>query len=355
MIILRCIVLPLAIVYGLVLAVRNKLFDWKILSSTQFDFPIISVGNLSMGGTGKTPQIEYLIRLLQAEFELATLSRGYGRKTTGFLLANDKSLATDIGDEPLQLAQKYPSVHVAVDEKRVRGVQLLRKRIPSIQAILLDDAFQHRSIKPGLSILLTDFNALYTDDFIVPTGRLREFTAGAKRANIIIVTKCPNLPFNIERQEIITRLKPLAHQHVYFSSIRYGEFAPLSEKQHTILSKKQCFDDNYTILLLSGIANIEPLQHYLAHKAQHVKTMTFGDHHNFTAKELKVVEAEFTAIPSAKKIIVTTEKDAMRLKTSNLSNSLNQLPVFYIPIEVRFSNDDKQLLNAQILNYVRKN
>src|SRR3954470_9685055 len=208
--------------------IRNRLYDRAIFPSTKPTIPTISVGNLCVGGTGKTPHIEYLIQVLKTEFYIATLSRGYGRNSTGFLLADTQSTANDIGDEPMQFKKKFSGVRVAVDEKRCRGIQQLVDNFPSLQAVLLDDAFQHRAVTSGLSILLTDFSRLYINDFVVPTGSLREFHSGSKRANIIIVSKCPNVLLPIERKRLIDELKPAPHQNIYFSSIKYGDFIPLN-------------------------------------------------------------------------------------------------------------------------------
>lgn len=352
--ILRFLLFPISFLYGSIIAFRNILFNNKILPSKGFDLPIISVGNLSTGGTGKSPQIEYLIRLLSATYKVATLSRGYGRKTKGFLLANKRSSSADIGDEPLQFFSKYDSIKVAVDEKRVRGVELLQKKVPETEVILLDDAFQHRSISPGLSILLTDFSELYTDDYMLPTGNLREFKRGAKRADIIVVTKCPNLPFEIERERLIKKIAPLPHQQVFFSIINYGNFTPLDKQKSNMLSKEYYFENNYSILLLSGIANITPLTDYLKSKTKNVIPMNYKDHHEFSETELRDVESRFNDIQNMNKIILTTEKDAMRLRSSKFIAKLSTLPVFFIPIETVLNEKDTNDLNQTILDYVKK-
>jgi tetraacyldisaccharide 4'-kinase len=308
-----------------------------------------------MGGTGKTPHIEYLIRLLKPEFYIATLSRGYGRKTKGFLLADTQSTANEIGDEPLQFKKKFPKMPVAVDGERVRGIKKILELFPSIQSILLDDAFQHRSITPGLSIVLTDFHKLYIDDHVVPSGTLREFPSGIKRATIIIVTKCPHIPLPIERKGIIDKLNPLPHQKIYFTMISYGEFVPLHNKGTTPFSKAYYFEKNYTILLVSGIANVQPLEHYLKEKTRYVETINFPDHHQFTPNNLKAIEIKFNDLSSTNKIIITTEKDVMRLRDKNLSGVLNNLPIFYIPIEIKFCDEGEKDFNNHILNYVRSN
>jgi tetraacyldisaccharide 4'-kinase len=353
MVILKIILLPLSYLYGIIVLLRNKLFDWGILKSVKFNVPVISVGNLNWGGTGKTPHIEYLIQLLKQNYYIATLSRGYGRKTKGFILADTQSTSSDIGDEPLQFKKKFPALRVAVDEKRVNGITEILNLFPSIQAILLDDAFQHRYVVPSLSMLLTDFNNLYCDDYLIPSGTLREFRHGAKRADIIIVSKCPQLPLPIERENIIRQLKPLPKQKIFFSTICYGEFMPLASSELIAFSKEYYFERNYTILLFSGIANVQPLEYYLKRKTNNVVTLEFNDHHVFTVKDLQTIEKAFNEIPSANKIILTTEKDMMRLQNSEFESILNRLPVFYIPIEIEMSEQDKLEFNKLVLETIK--
>ncbi len=359
---LRIIAYPFSILYGLLLFVRNKFYDWGIFRSTGFKIPVISVGNLSVGGTGKTPHIEYLLQLLNADYQTATLSRGYGRKTKGFLLSDTSSTASEIGDEPLQFKNKYPHIPVAVDEKRVRGVKHLLQLFPSLQAVLLDDAFQHRAIKPGLSIVLTDFSKPYFDDHVLPSGTLREFRSGIKRADIIIVTKCPEILLPIERARLEKSIKPKTHQQLYFSYIQYGEFLPFHKTTITPFSKAYYFERHYSIVLLTGIANTQPLEYYLKDKAKAVVSVKFPDHHSFTVEDIENVRKIFDNIASANKILLTTEKDAMRLKTPELSEALNHMPLFYMPIEIKFHEKDARSkdsggedFNKQILDYVRTN
>ncbi len=352
---LRILAFPISFLYGLVLALRNKMYDWGIFSSREFQVPVISIGNLCVGGTGKTPHIEYLVRLLKTEFYVATLSRGYGRKTQGFLLADTQSTANDIGDEPLQFKRKYTNIRVAVDAKRVNGIELLQKNYPSLQAILLDDAFQHRAVNPGLSMLLTDYSKLYKHDYVVPTGSLREFRSGAIRADIIIVTKCPKILLPIERKRLISELKPMPHQRVYFSYIKYGDFLPLNGEQKNPFSKEFYFERNYSMLLLTGIANTSSLEYYLKDKVKNIERMKFPDHHRFTENDIENVKKIFNNIAAANKIILTTEKDAMRLKNPEYAEALKDLPIFYIPIEIDFHDKDKEQFNEQIVHYVRAN
>lgn len=334
---------------------RNKLYDLGIFPSTEFEIPTISVGNLSVGGTGKTPHIEYLIHLLKPEFYIATLSRGYGRKTKGFVLADTQSTAKDIGDEPLQFKKKHSGLRVSVDEQRVRGIKNLLKEFPSLQAILLDDAFQHRAVKPGLCIVLTDFSKLYLNDNLVPTGSLREFKSGIQRADIIIVTKCPEILLPIERKRLLNEIKPLPHQQVYFSYIKYGDFIPVTGEGIPLLAKEFYFERNFSMALLTGIANTKPLEYYLKDKVKNIIPIKYNDHHHFTNTDIETIRKKFNNIASANKIILTTEKDAMRLKSAEYAEAIKHLPVFYIPIEIEFHNKDKNEFNEQILHYVRAN
>lgn len=352
---LKILLLPFSLLYGCIVSVRNKMYDWGILSSTQFDIPTISVGNLSVGGTGKTPHIEYLLRLLKPEFKMATLSRGYGRKTEGYKVVEKQSTAIDIGDEPLQFKSKFEDVEVVVDADRVHGIKTIEAEFPEVQSILLDDAFQHRAVTPGLSIVLSDFRKLYYDDYMVPTGSLREFRSGISRANIIIVTKCPTILVPLERRRIINDIKPLPHQTVYFSSIEYGEIISINTGITNPVSKTYYAENNYTILLVTGIANTEQIERYLKSHVSDVIPLTYSDHHTYTKKDVDTIQKKFNGIPAKNKIIITTEKDAMRLKAPEFETILNSLPVFYMPIEMEFFEQDKKAFNEQILNYVRSN
>jgi tetraacyldisaccharide 4'-kinase len=352
---IRIAAFPFSLLYGAIVFFRNKLYDWKIFQSSKFDLPVISVGNLCVGGTGKTPHIEYLIRLLKSEFYIAALSRGYGRKSSGFILADTQSTAADIGDEPLQFKRKFNNVRVAVDAKRVHGIKELRKNFPSLQCILLDDAFQHRAVKPGLSIVLTDYSKLYINDFIVPSGSLREFEGGISRAQIIIVTKCPVILLPIERKRLLSELKPLPNQRVYFSFIKYGDFQPINSEMKNPFTKEFYFERNYSILLLTGIANTSSLEYYLKDKVKNIEKAKYADHHSYSLNDITAIKNIFNNIASSNKIILTTEKDAMRLKSPEFSEALRELPVFFMPIEIDFHDKDKELFNEQIIHYVRTN
>ena len=329
---LRKILFPFAVLYGLITSIRNFLFDKGILKSYSFDLPIIAVGNLSVGGTGKTPQIEYLIRLLSEKYKIATLSRGYKRQSEGFVLADESSNAAILGDEPFQFYQKFKNIQVAVDANRKNGIEQLLSQAEKPEVILLDDAFQHRKVKAGFYILLTSYGDLYSDDFMLPTGNLRESRTGAKRANVIIVTKCPSNLSLDEQNEIKNKLKIAENQEVYFTFIEYDDFI-FSESRKIKVSEIQ----NEKKLLVAGIAKPEPFFAYLQ-KAKD-KCLTFPDHHHFTDKD--ILEIKNLA---QDKIIITTEKDFVRLKGSLPSEQL-----FYLPIRSSFlsrsENFDKMILD----------
>ncbi|RZK11964.1 MAG: tetraacyldisaccharide 4'-kinase [Flavobacterium sp.] len=321
---LRYMLFPFSILYGFITSFRNFLFDKKILKSYSFDLPIIAVGNLSVGGTGKTPQIEYLIRLLSDNYKVATLSRGYKRKSEGFVLADKNANAEILGDEPFQFYQKFPNVQVAVDANRKNGIEQLLNQNTKPEIILLDDAFQHRKVTAGFYILLTAYNDLYADDFILPTGNLRESRSGAKRANIIIVTKCPATISPEEQKSIRSKLKLAQNQELYFTYIDYDTAIYSEEKQLQVSDIKEVDK-----LLLAGIAKPQPFFKHLKKKNDEV--LVFPDHHHFSEKDILEIKNK-----AQKKIIITTEKDYVRLK--------GQLPkeqLFYLPIKSSFvSNGD---------------
>ncbi len=348
--ILLFLLYPFALLYGFVMFVRNKCYDWGFFKSASFDLPVISVGNLSVGGTGKTPHIEYLIRLLSPKFRIATLSRGYGRKTSGFRVVSAKSSVNEVGDEPVQFRQKFKNLLVAVDEKRVHGISQIRQDNPEIQAILLDDAFQHRAIKPGLSILLTDFHNLYSDDYPLPVGKLREFRSAANRADIIIVTKNPKILSPITVRRINGVLNPKPHQQLYFSYIKYGELTPVQPNSPNNLPEKIS-----SALVFAGVANMYPLIEHVKLMINTVEVLEFGDHHNYSHRDLEKIRNTYEDIFSRNKIIITTEKDAMRLGYPQVPSILADLPVFFIPIEIKIHREFRQAFNDQIEEYVRKN
>ncbi|WP_310379017.1 tetraacyldisaccharide 4'-kinase [Flavobacterium sp.] len=331
---LRKILFPFAILYGFITSIRNFLFDKGILKSYSFDIPIIAVGNLSVGGTGKTPQIEYLIRLLSPNYKIATLSRGYKRKSKGFVLANSSSSAAMLGDEPYQFFLKFPNIKVAVDTDRKNGIEKLLSETEKPEVILLDDAFQHRKVKAGFYILLTTYGDLYSDDWMMPTGNLRESRSGARRANLIIVTKCPTTLSPEKQNNIKSKLNLDFNQELYFSYIDYDE-SIYSENTSIKVSEIMPVDK----LLLAGIAKPEPFFAYL-HNINDV-CLTYPDHHHFTENDLLEINNK-----SQNKIIITTEKDFVRLKGSIPSEQL-----FYLPIRSSLIVDDENF-DKTIMNYV---
>lgn len=351
MILVKILLFPVACLYGFIIAIRNKLFDWKVLSSKSYDIPIISVGNLSAGGTGKTPHTEYLVSLLKNRYKVAILSRGYRRKTKGFILVNGNNTQTEIGDEPYQYMKKFPDVVLAVDENRKRGISRILKEMPGIDVILLDDAFQHRYVKPGKSIILTDYHHLYVHDYLIPTGMLRESSKGARRADLIIVTKTPKVLSPITRRNLVNDLKPKHHQKIYYSYVAYDEPIPLK-----LCSNQKPASDKYNyIIMVAGVANSYPFQEYLRGLCNELIVIDFNDHHQYSSADLEKISREYQAIISKDKVIFTTEKDATRLDNEEFSTYLDVLPVYYIPIRIKFHDSDEVSFDKLILDYVHKN
>jgi tetraacyldisaccharide 4'-kinase len=347
---LQYFLLPFSLLYGLVMLVRNLFYNARILPSVSFPLPVISVGNLSMGGTGKTPVVEYLIRLLKDPFHVATLSRGYGRETRGYLLASRRTNSRYIGDEPLQYVKKFRDIRVAVDEKRARGIRKLLEKAPDTDVVLLDDAFQHRHVIPGLSILVMDYNNPYFEDHVFPSGRLREFSCGAKRADLILVTKTPKIFSPITRRRMLEDLRPASHQKVFFSYIKYGAPLPVFEPQPCPFPAKLSY-----LLLFTGIASDYPLREHLERCCSDLTVIRYPDHHPYSEKDALYLKKCFDDLPSRKKAMVTTEKDMMRLKNPEIGNILRSLPLYYIPIEFDFHGSEKDAFDKAIVSYVEKN
>ena len=331
---IRKILFPFAILYGFITSIRNFLFDKGVLKSTSFDIPVIAVGNLSVGGTGKTPQIEYLIRLLSDNYRVATLSRGYKRKSEGFVLADATSNAEILGDEPFQFYQKFPNIQVAVDANRTNGITQLLSQKTKPEIILLDDAYQHRKVKAGFYILLTAFDDLYSDDFMLPTGNLRESRSGAKRANIVVVTKCPKNLSDEKQEEIRLKLKLNCSQQIYFTFTDYDDAIYNEEEKIAVNEIK--FESK---LLLAGIAKPKPFFDFL--KNEKDECLIFPDHHHFSEKDLNEIHNK-----AEDKKIITTEKDYVRLKDARMISKL-----YYLPIKSTFINQ-QQNFDATILNYI---
>ncbi len=324
----RYILFPFSIIYGFIIWLRNKLYDKKIIRSASFNFPIICVGNLAVGGTGKTPLTEYLIRMLLQNYTVATLSRGYKRKTTGFAIAEENTTAIEIGDEPMQLHLKFPDVTVAVAEERVVGIPQLLHAKPETNVIILDDAFQHREVNAGLNILLTDYQNLYTRDFILPAGDLRDVKSSSKRAHLIVVTKCKSHLNEEEKITIEKELNPLPDQKVYFTKIEY------SSPYHLFTKENKFLEADTDILLVCGIANPKPLQEMLTAYSPSYEVLFFKDHHIFTIDDLQQIKKYFSRIESGNKIILTTEKDGVRL--AKYASELKHLPIYILPMRHKF-------------------
>lgn len=338
---LRFLLFPFAVLYDAITRIRNWFFNLGVLKSTSFDIPVIAVGNLSVGGTGKSPQIEYLIRLLKDDYKIAVLSRGYKRKTEGFQLVNDTHTAEDVGDEPLQFYKKFKNdITVAVDADRTNGIQqLLQNDIPP-QVVLLDDAYQHRKVTASSYILLTKYNDLYVDDFVLPTGNLRESRRGAKRASVIVVTKCPEDLSKAAQEMIVRKLNPKSYQKVFFTTIAYDE--DLKGTEELAISDLK----DKEVLLVTGIANPKPLLKFLEEKEVRFIHLNFPDHHNFTQQDISTIKKAFDELPSEQKIILTTEKDYMRLegKIDNLN---------YISIKSKFLSEEKAF-DSLVLEEIRR-
>ncbi|MDO6813558.1 tetraacyldisaccharide 4'-kinase [Tenacibaculum soleae] len=339
---LRFLLFPFAVLYNVITTIRNWFFDIGIFKSTSFDIPVIVVGNLSVGGTGKSPQIEYLIRLLKDTHKVAVLSRGYKRKTKGFQIVNTSHKAIDVGDEPLQFFKKFgKEVTIAVDADRTNGIQQLLNFKTSPEVVLLDDAYQHRKVKGSTYILLTKFTDLYVNDFMLPTGNLRESRSGAKRASVIIVTKCPHDLDQKTKDTIIKKIAPEKEQQVFFTTISYDENIKGSAALLTISDLKE-----KEVLLVTGIANPDSLLSFLSEENIKYKHLAYPDHYNFTDNDIIKIKNESKTI-SSETVILTTEKDYMRLngKIDNLC---------YITIKSTFLSDEEKF-NQFVLSHVKKN
>lgn len=332
----RLLLLPFCLAYGFIVWIRNKLFDWGLIRSVSYPVPLISVGNISTGGTGKTPHVEYLVEHLQKDFRVAVLSRGYKRKTRGFVLARPDNLAIDIGDEPLQISRKFPDIIVAVHERRRKGIRQILKLHPEVNLIILDDGFQHRFVKPGLNLVLTEYYKPFFKNFLLPCGSLREHKKSINRAHALIVTKTPQVFSPLDRGYFMKKLEKFKTEKVFFSRIHYEDWEPLTPD-----TPKECGSAK-TILLYSGIATTSALEEYLKRNCEELIVKRFPDHHQFTVRDLQELRKTFNDTFSRSKAIVVTEKDAMRLNCAGLLKELKGLPIYYIPIKVRFQNHDQE-------------
>ncbi len=345
--VVRLLLYPFALIYGALVWWRNRMYDVGFFSSIRFSVPVISIGNLSTGGTGKTPHVEYLIRLLQYQYQVATMSRGYKRRTQGFLLADEQTNALRIGDEPMQYFLKFPELVVSVAEERITGIPALLQRRPDVDVILLDDAYQHRSVKAGLNVLITDYSKPYYKDYILPFGSLRESRNASKRADLIIVSKCPDNLTEAQAEEMVVSLAPMKGQHVFFTGLQYdvpfnfitGETADISHKN---------------VLLVCGIARPEPLVGFVKQHAADVHTLTYKDHHYFVSADLEEIKSTFEKWDVTEKIILTTEKDAARLRLHNDKLAQWGITIAVLPIAVKVFFSQGPTLHNIVLQYVDK-
>ncbi len=340
---------PLSILYGLGVSLRNLFYRTGLLRSVSFNIPVIAVGNLSVGGAGKTPHIEYIIRLLKDYVNVATLSRGYGRKTQGFMVVGSHMNAEQAGDEPLQFKRKFPEVLVGVAESRALAIPRLLMEDPDTQVVLLDDAFQHRAVAPGLNILLTEYGNLFTRDFLLPAGRLREWRSAYRRADVLVISKCPPQLDLSEKEALIRELKPLPHQKIYFSYYEYGTPYYIFNPRF-----QAALQEDRDVLLVSAIARTDYLKSYVSEKSRAVFTLEYGDHHFFDESELGDIKKAFGNISTEDKqqIILTTEKDAVRLEMHKSFIIENKLPVFVMPVQVQFHFDEKAQFDQTIRDFL---
>jgi tetraacyldisaccharide 4'-kinase len=346
---------PLSLLYGLITAVRNFLYDYGILSSVEFQFPVICVGNITVGGTGKTPHTEYIAGLLKDKYKVATLSRGYKRETRDFRIASLSSQVSEIGDEPMEIFRKFPDLLVTVDRNRVHGVNKILEEYPGTEVIILDDGFQHRKITPGFSILLSDYDRLIFRDYMLPYGNLREHKENMRRADIILITKSPENISPIQRRLIVKEINKSPYQNLYFTSFIYKHPVPVfanpsSDGQFSIAQGTGC-----GIVLVTGIANPQPLKEYLDRSYNEIIHLSFPDHHNYSEKDLLRISSAYNDLASENRYVFTTEKDAVRLREfANIAEPIRSAS-YYIPIGIHFLNEDKDEFDNLIIDYVRKN
>lgn len=340
------ILLPLSWLYQAGVFAFQKLYSAGIKKTYRPPLPVICVGNLSVGGTGKSPMVEYLLRQLAHRFRVATVSRGYKRNTRGFLIAGNHTSAAEIGDEPMQLHTKHPQVLVTVSESRVVAIEKILAEHDNIDVVILDDAFQHRAVAAGLNILLTEYTNLFTDDYYLPAGSLRDLKSSYKRAEIIVVTKCPENLSAAAKQKILQKIKPLPGQHVFFTAINYG--GPYHIFNHTTID----INNINNAIVITAIANATPLIQYLKNNNIHLRHMVFNDHHQFTAADIADLQKQYETLQGSNKTIITTEKDAMRLQ--QFKNDIGALPIYAIPVAHKFLFDEGMVFDEMMINYIDK-
>lgn len=354
------LLLPFSTLYGCITSIRNRLYDNELLTSAKKNIPIVVVGNITVGGTGKTPHTEFIIEKLSKNFNLAVLSRGYKRHSTGFVAATPLLTARELGDEPKQMALRFPSIPIAVCENRSKGIDRLQELHPELDCVVLDDAFQHRRIKPGYSIVLTDYNRLHTRDSLLPGGNLRESAKGSQRAHSIIVTKCrPNLS-SPEMDAIAKELKISPHQQLFFSSFVYGEIRPLFPAVALSVTEVNGSDkplamNQLAILVVTGIVSPQLLTDEFKTRCNQLHTLHFPDHHDFSLRDFARIEQKFKSIVHPHKLILTTEKDAARLINNPMLPDSIKKYIFVVPVKVQILNDREKVLIQNITDYVREN
>ncbi len=347
--------LPFSWLYRFGVKFRNKYFEWGIYKSEEFPLPVISVGNITVGGTGKTPHVEYLIEVLSEKYKVAVLSRGYKRKTSKFTIADEKATSLTIGDEPFQIYRKYPNIIVAVDKNRRRGIRELmdlpKDKRP--QVILLDDAYQHRYVKPSLSILLVDSNRLIYEDSLLPAGRLREPSSEKVRADMVIVTKCPEKFKPIDYRVISKRLELFPYQSLFFTSVLYDSLSPVFKENKGGKCSLENLRNKYdSALVVAGIASPKYLLAEIKENINHMESLIFSDHHNFSHNDITRIIKMFNKIQGERKIIITTEKDAVRLITNKSVSDEIKKTLFYLPVKITFNLEQENIFKQKIIEHV---
>lgn len=345
----KILLAPFSLLYGMAMSLRDFFYRKGLLKSVEFNLPVISVGNLSVGGAGKTPHIEYLILLLQDYINIATLSRGYKRKTRGYLEVKPRMTAEQVGDEPLQFKRKFPEIMVTVSESRSFGIPQIISERPDTQLVLLDDAFQHRSVKPGLNILLTEYSHPFTRDYLLPSGRLREWRSAYERADIIIVSKCPQKMEEAQREAFLEEINPFPHQQLFFSYYRYHQPYYIFDGRY-----RANLQSDWDVLMISAIARTEYLTDYLTQQVNTVRALEFEDHHYFTKSDMADLKRAFDELSSDKKVILTTEKDAMRMELHRQFLFEQRLPIFVLPVQVQFHFEQGADFNEVVKNFLLK-
>ena len=344
--VVRILLAPFTLLYGMGIGIRNFIYDSQLLKPAKFSLPVIGVGNLTVGGEGKTPHVEYLITLFQDYLNVATLSRGYKRKTKGFRFVLTKDLVATVGDEPLQFKKKYPNTIVAVSESRALAIPEIVKTYPNTQLIILDDSYQHLSVEPSLNILLTNYSNIFTEDYLLPSGRLREFRSGYKRADVIIVSKCPSDEQEIDKNGFLSKINPLPHQSVYFTYYQYGTPYFMYGTQERLNLEKT------SVVLVSAIANTDYLLDYVTKKADVISNFKFEDHHYFSSHEVSLMHQALQNSEEKNTILLTTEKDATRFHEHRDYILQNKIPIFILPVKVAFHYQEGDTFDASLRDFL---